>query len=406
MRGFRETAAFSSAKIAVPDVEKRWCQMNAELLIRPSLNDHKVVADLLAPAAPGLNRPISRLVVSAQDVARRPELAEVAAKSGTPLLIDPMTVLFQGVLAADDPWVVNVPFGRCEGYSASELANPFVLDTIVMESLRFQVEHGASAIVAPYFYAERPDSPAFDASLAAISRTAKRMRADGIALPLVAVLCAQLRGFAHRAGWQSALDRFATAAIDVGPQALGLYFSPVGRGDEGYAKVLELLLAGRHLATFGVPVLAWRQGIYGPALVAAGLRGYECGMGIGEAANARGYIRQHKPRDEDGSGGFAAQGTYLSVLGRSVPPKVARVLLADRSMRGRLVCDSPRCCPRGPRACSTPVAAPTPYVHARVTSRSSRRFRTPVGAYTMSASTLRVHTCSRPKRTSFWPQQA
>lgn len=320
--------------------------MTAELLIRPSLNDHKVLADLLAPAAPGSGRPISRLVLSAQDVARRGELAELAAKSGTSLLIDPMTVLFQGPVAAEDPWASKVPYGRAEALTPKDLVNPFVLDAIVAESLRFQVEHGASAIIAPYFYAERPESPAFAASLAAIARTAKRMRADGVALPLVAILCAQLRGFAHRQGWQGALDRFAAAAIDVGPQALGLYLSPVGRGDESYAKVLELLAAGRHLASFGVPVIAWRQGAYGPALVAAGLGGYECGMGIGEHANVRGYIAQHKPRSSDGKA-FAAQGIYLSALGRSVPPKVARALLADRRLRGRLVCDSPRCCPHG-----------------------------------------------------------
>lgn len=285
-------------------------------------------------------------MLAAQDVARRNELAEVAAKSGTPLLIDPMTILFQGVLAADDPWATHVPFGRSEGYTPEALENPFVLDSIVAGSLQFQVDHGASAIIAPYFYADRPDSPAFAASLAAISRTAKRMRIDGIALPLMAILCAQLRGFAHRAGWQGALDRFASAAVEVGPQALGLYLSPVGRGDDSYAKVLELMLAGRHLATFGVPVLAWRQGVYGPALVAAGLSGYECGMGIGEHANARGYINQHKPRNVGGTA-FAAQGIYLPALGRSVIPKVARTLLNDRALRGRLVCDSPRCCPRG-----------------------------------------------------------
>jgi len=320
--------------------------MTAELLIRPSLNDHKVLADLLAPSAPGAGRPISRLVLSAQDVARRSDIAELAAKTGTPLLIDPMTVLFQGPLAAEDHWVDKVPFGRAEAYAPEQLANPFILDAIVAESLSFQVERGASAIIAPYFYADRPESPAFEASLAAIGRTAKRMRVDGVALPLVAILCAQLRGFAHGPGWQGALDRFASAAIDVGPQTLGLFLSPVGKGDEGYAKVLELLLAGRYLASFGVPVIAWRQGTYGPALIGAGLGGYECGMGIGEHANVRGYINQHKPRSSEGSG-FAAQGIYLSALGRSVAPRVARALLGNRPLRGRLVCDSPRCCPRG-----------------------------------------------------------
>ena len=320
--------------------------MNLELLVRPSFNDHKVVADLLAPAGPGVRRPLSRLVLSAQDAARRADFADLAAKNGTPLLIDPMTVLLQGQVAPDDPWVREVPYGRAEAVTAATLANPFFLDVLIAESLRFQVEHGASAIIAPYFYAESPESPAFAASLAAITRTARRMRADGIALPLVAILCAQLRGFAHRPGWQRALDRFATAAIDVGPQALGLYLSPVGRGDESYAKVLDLMLAGRHLATFGVPVIAWRQGFYGPALAAAGLQGYECGMGIGEAADVRGYMGQHKPRTTP-STGFAARGIYLPALGRSVPPKVASALLASRPLRGRLLCESPACCPRG-----------------------------------------------------------
>jgi hypothetical protein len=320
--------------------------MNSELLIRPSLNDHKVIADLLAPAAPGSGRPLSRLVLSAQDAARRSDISDLAAKSGTPLLIDPMTVLFQSVVAPDDPWVSAVPFGRSEAYTPEQLLNTFVLDTIVAESLAFQIEHGATSIIPPYFYADRPDSPAFAASLAAIGRTAKRMRVDGVSLPIVAVLCAQLRGFTHRPGWQAALDRFASSAIDVGPQSLALYLSPIGSGDESYAKVLDLLVAARHVASFGLPVIAWRQGVYGPALVAAGLRGYECGMGIGEHANVSGYVNSHKPRDREGTG-FSAQGIYLPAFGRSVAPKVARVLLANRVLRGRLVCDAPRCCPRG-----------------------------------------------------------
>jgi hypothetical protein len=320
--------------------------MNAELLIRPSVNDHKVVADLLAPGGPGAGRPFSRLVLSAQDAARNSEFRDLAAKSGTPVLVDPMTMLFQGEVAANDPWVEKVSFGRAEAYTGAELVNPFILDAIVAESLEFQVDHGATAIIPPYFYADRPESPSFDASLAAIARTAKRMRAHGISLPLVPILCAQLQGFAHRPGWQAALDRFASAAIDVGPQALGLFLSPVGTGDESYSKVLNLLVAGRHVASFGVPVLAWRQGAYGPALVAAGLSGYECGMGIGEYSNARGYLNQHKPREKKGSG-FSAQGTYLPAFGRSVQPKIARVLLDDRVLRGRLICSDVRCCPQG-----------------------------------------------------------
>ena len=37
----------------------------------------------------------------------------------------------------------------------------------------------------------------------------------------------------------------------------------------------------------------------------------------------------------------------MAVFGRSLPPKVARLLLEDRGLLGRLVCDSVRCCPHG-----------------------------------------------------------
>jgi hypothetical protein len=318
----------------------------AELLIRPSLNDHQAIADLLAQGALPGRRPISRLVVSAQDAARRPQFSELAAESGTPLWIDPMTTLLQAETDKADPWVEKVPFGRSDPLPSDQLANPFLLDALVAEVLEFQVDQGATAVVPPYFYAQHPDSPEFAATIAAIGRTARRMRSEGVALPLVPVLCAQLQGFAHRAGWQQALDRFSAAAIDVGPQALGLYFSPVGTGDERYRKLLDLLVAARHLRSAGTPVVAWRQGAYGSALVAAGIDGYECGMGIGESADVRGMMNARKPRERSGSP-FSAQGIFIPGLGRSLPPKVARLLFADRRLKGRLICDSVRCCPHG-----------------------------------------------------------
>lgn len=70
-------------------------------------------------------------------------------------------------------------------------------------------------------------------------------------------------------------------------------------------------------------------------------------MGIGEKANVRGFITARKPRTDDRGAAFAAQGIYMTAFGRSVPPKVARVLLDDRRPRGRLICDSVCCCPHG-----------------------------------------------------------
>ena len=85
-----------------------------ELLIRPCLGDHKVLADLLSPTRISARRPIDRLVLSAQDVARSDELLEAAKRSGTPVIIDPLTMLLQGELDPHAPWVRHVPFGRAE----------------------------------------------------------------------------------------------------------------------------------------------------------------------------------------------------------------------------------------------------------------------------------------------------
>ena len=315
-----------------------------ELLIRPSLGDHKALADLLAPSPFG--RPIDRVVFNAQDVVRSTDLLDTVKRAGTPILIDPLTMLLQTKTDSNDPWTRHVPYGQAEALPIDFLSNPFIMDELVAQAVEFQAEHGATAIIAPYFYADRPESPAFAASLEAIGRTARRMRTDGVTLPLVVMLCAKLQGFAHRPGWQAALDRFTAAAVDLGPQAIALHFSPVGDGGESYAKLLDLMVAAQHLRSAGTPVIAWRQGAYGAALVAAGLDGYECGMGIGEHANVPAFASSRKPRNRDGHA-FSAQGIYLPALRRSVPTKVARVLLDDRRLRGRLVCDSIRCCPRG-----------------------------------------------------------
>jgi hypothetical protein len=163
------------------------------------------------------------------------------------------------------------------------------------------------------------------------------------------LLCVQLRSFTVGAGWQRTLDRFVAAAIEVGPQAIALYLSPLGNGRESYAKLLHAHLLARQLRAAGVPTIAWRQGAYGSALVAAGLDGYECGMGIGEHSDVRGFISARKPRKPGTKpqDGFAASGIYIPSLRRSVPSKVARALFADTRLRGRLICDSITCCPRG-----------------------------------------------------------
>ena len=95
-------------------------------------------------------------------------------------------------------------------------------------------------------------------------------------------------------------------------------------------------------------MIAWRQGIYGRALVAAGLDGYETGIGTREQSNIAAVIASRKPPKHPAprtTGGLP--GVYLEPLGRSVSSKVAETLLGTRAMRPKVMCDDDRCCPDG-----------------------------------------------------------
>lgn len=327
--------------------------MSGELLIRPALNDHEVVSNLLAPGGTGImvgrQRPlVSRLVVDAPIAARRPQFAEAAAGAGIPFLVDPLTPLLHGALRDEDPWS-KLPFGRPGEVAPAEFSARTERERYVAEVLEFELSHGATAVIPPYPYVSAADDPWFLVALDWIRLTRIEMERNGVALPLVAVVCAQLMKMGAEKTWNIGLDRFASAVRDAGAHAVGLCLSPAGDGKDSYHKLWRLFLAMSRLKTVsGLPVIAWRQGIYGPALVAAGLDGYETGIGISEQSNIRSNIaarRPPKPGQKPGRGGAA--GVFVEPLGRSLNPRVARRLLENQSMRAKVMCTDERCCPQG-----------------------------------------------------------
>jgi hypothetical protein len=327
--------------------------MASELLIRPGLNDHHVIADLVAPGGAAVALPagrplISRLVIDAHVVAQRPDFAAVAAASGTPLLIDPVTFLWQGELRPEDRWV-KLPFGQAEKLDPADLSNPFRRDAMVAAVVEFQLAEGASAVVPPYTYGSGPSDPWFTVSLELLRATARYMHRNGIRLPVVPVLAAQLQTFGDPRNRRFGVDRFIAAAIDVGPQALAYCMSPSGAGSDSYAKILRLFEVGDRLQRIGAPTLVWRQGVFGPALVAAGAAGYETGIATRETCSFARSIASRKPPRPGATrrSGGAALGIYIDPLRRSVPAKVGLALLGDRGMRPRVMCDDERCCPNG-----------------------------------------------------------
>jgi hypothetical protein len=332
---------------------KKGLLVPGELLIRPALNDHEVVADLLAPGGTavmiGKQRPlISRLVVEAPIAARRPQFAEAASGAGIPFIVDPLTPLLQGEIRRDDPWA-KLSFAHAELRQAADYSDVTSRERLVNEVVDFEIEHGATAIIPAYPYIAGPDDPWFPVALSLIELTRQRMDALGVALPIIPIFCGQLMKFGADQAWADGLDRFAAIAEEVGSHALAVCLSPAGSGKDSYHKVWRLFNTMEHLKQrSGVPVLAWRQGVFGHSLVAAGIDGYETGMGVNEQTNVRNNIAARKPPKpgmRPGRGGSA--GIYLEPLGRSVNPRVAKPLLSDATMRAKVMCADERCCPHG-----------------------------------------------------------
>ncbi len=320
-----------------------------ELLIRAGHNDHQVISDLLAPGgATALRLPIDRLVADAQTAVLRPALAEAAHRAGVPYLIDPLTPLLQGPTDPDDSWVKRVPFGEAAGLVPEDF-DPIRIDKLAADAVEFQVEHKATAILAPYLYAAEPSDPAFTVSLQLLLATRRYMRRHDVNLPLIAVFCGGWQRFAREDAWGAGIDRFLANAIDVDPQSLAMCLTPAGAANDSYAKVERIFTTARRFAAPGVPAMAWRQGTFGPGLVAAGLDGYETGAGVREKADVRAWITRKKPKTKTpgSSRGPAPKMVYLEGLGRSVTIDVARALLGDLDTRARLICDNESCCPHG-----------------------------------------------------------
>lgn len=325
--------------------------MVSELLIRPGLNDHEIVQDLLAPGVLPMRQarpPISRLVVDATSVSKRPEFSQAASAAGIPLMVDPLTPLFQVETREDDAWT-RLPFGRSNAVTEPELADKGWRRELVSAVVEFQIDAGATVIIPPYLYSNSPDDPNFQASLNMVLLTAENVADQHPGLPVFPILTAQMKGFTTGRDWTDGIDRFASAAADAGAESLGMCISPAGSGADSYSKVFRLFQVADRLALGSVPVIAWRQGIYGEALTGIGLLGYETGIGTKEQSNVARLIANRRVRpDGRKKKGGAGPGVYLEPLGRSVTTVVAQVLLGHLGMRPKVMCDDESCCPNGP----------------------------------------------------------
>lgn len=324
--------------------------MPAELTIRPTRNDHKVLSDLLAPghagSSPGEAPLISRIVLDAPTAASSPSYAEDAAAAGVPVVVDPLTWLFQGDVDPTSSWS-RLPFAQQPG-GLDDLQSPARRRQLIEAVVQFQLEQRSTSVVPPYFAASGLRDPWLDISLSFLTETAVYLRDNDIRMPLLPVFTGRLDRFARPAGIE-ALRGFSNLAADLGVQLVAAQLGPAGAPADNYAKVLGMFRVVQALRRPGVGVHVWRQGVYGPALVAAGAHGYDTGLGYGEKtdlAAAAARKRPPKPNTKASGGGGGGRPVFVRAFGRSVVPPAIRVLATNLAFRSALLCE-PSCCPDG-----------------------------------------------------------
>lgn len=325
------------------------------LFVRAGRRDNRVVEELVAPATAGLHLgpqvPMRALLVDATTAVAMPGFRVTAEAAGLPMLIDPLTVLAQDEQEADHPWV-RLRLASARPATPGDYGTATAIDALIHRTISFQLEHGASVIIPPYFHAKSPGDPWFHVQLTTLTRTAAYLHAEGIDLPVAPIFAGSLQRFGPQASWASGVDQFVRRLDRLNvrylPLALSASRSPKGDTPDRLGNYLATV---RHVART-MPTIAWRQGQYGLAAVAVGAVGYQTGPGNDERCDFPQFSRSRRPqrKPEDGnSSGFGMQKrVYFSQFGRSLSGRAAEVLLSHNLLRGTLTCkESATCCPDG-----------------------------------------------------------
>lgn len=321
-----------------------------DLFVRAGRRDNLLIDELTAPASAGVQLgrrvPFKGIVVDATTAVVQPDLADAAEAAGLPFMVDPLTPLLQDMQAPDNAWAA-LPFAQPEPMTASDLASGAMQDELIDRSIRFQIENGASVVTPPYFYAKDLADPWFAVQISSNRRTAAYLAQENITLPVAPVLAANLRTFGVQTSWSLGVDEFIASVQDMNVRHVGLAFS-ASRAKNGDTedRLSAYLGTVAHLAG-KAPIMAWRQGHYGLAAIAAGAMGYQTGPGTDERCDLANFARSRRPKTEGSSGFGTTRFIYAELFGRSFPEKVAATMLENRQLKASLVCIDSRCCPDG-----------------------------------------------------------
>lgn len=315
----------------------------AELTLRVGAADVPFVTNLfgLGPGHPAPHLP-ARLVVDAHvPLGRGSSLASLARGAGVPFLIDPETYYLQDAQHSGANWC-QTPFGEPAACSALDVADIASQERLVKAVVDYQLDHGATSVIAPYFHIERPDSLWVNVQADVWDRTQAYLEREGISLPVVAVTALGWRCL-HPLQGMPKLAGLWDALAHLNPTEIALAASKIHLGARPQDRMAELLMAVRTLSG-DYKVTMWQQGLLGEMCVIEGASGYECGIGWREKCDLQTRKTQHR---QPSDGHPSARPVYISEIGRSVPKQRLKLASAKRRTWAGLVCPYPDCCAPG-----------------------------------------------------------
>ena len=316
----------------------------SELIIRLTGQDTTLLAQL-APASTGPRPPgLSRVVLDAPAAAKTTAICAAAQQMGVPYLIDPLTFYLADHQHPGDQWA-RLPFATPNVVTVADLNNTAAADRLVAATLEFQLDHGATHLTAPYLHVERADDGWAGVQALLYRRTRDYLTTNNIAMPLLAPLAMSWR-LLSRVRWADALGPLTAALGDLAPDHVALAGSRAHQGVHADHRLADLLAVTGELARQH-SVIAWRQGLYGEASLAAGATGYETGIGWGERCDLRNRMADRRTPHADG---FSARPVYIHNLGASLPKRSLKDLLTIPAMAARLACLDHHCCATGKHA--------------------------------------------------------
>jgi hypothetical protein len=261
---------------------------------------------------------------------------------GVPVLIDPQTYFLQDRQHPADPWA-SLPFGTAEALTASDLSDPAEVDGLIETCVTYQLDHGATQLVAPYVHVEKGYEAWADVQALIHRRLRRYIDRNALGFKIVApvALSWSLLPVTRRA---SAFDVIVEGLQDLAPDEVALAASKADEGVRAWERTFDFASAISVLADVA-PVIAWQQGALGELAVAAGAIGYETGIGWRERCKLREAAAAH--RQPAVPAPIGARPTYVQRLMRSLPRPTLAAAVQHPALVAELTCLNGDCCPEG-----------------------------------------------------------